>query len=168
METLATHQKPQEAKTTHSQYFKSKTVVIIAAVLIEMILLIGAFNLGMKVAFHKARFTYTWMSNYQKNFIPPTGPEFMMNHRPGDPEFMNANGAIGQIIGIKDTGLTIKGYDNNEKKVLINQGTTIRKDFADLKISDLKINDTVIVMGAPNEQGQIEAKLVRVLDQTKQ
>ena len=157
METLATHQKPQEAKTTHSQYFKSKTVVIIAAVLIEMILLIGAFNLGMKVAFHKARFTYTWMSNYQKNFIPPTGPEFM-----------NANGAIGQIIGIKDTGLTIKGYDNNEKKVLINQGTTIRKDFADLKISDLKINDTVIVMGAPNEQGQIEAKLVRVLDQTKQ
>ena len=108
------------------------------------------------------------MSNYQKNFIPPTGPEFMMNHRPGDPEFMNANGAIGQIIGIKDTGLTIKGYDNNEKKVLINQGTTIRKDFADLKISDLKINDTVIVMGAPNEQGQIEAKLVRVLDQTKQ
>lgn len=143
--------------------FRSKPFIITAAVLVELILLIGAFNLGMKVAFHKARFTYSWMSNYPANFGLPGGPGRFMDHAPGDHEFLNASGIFGQIVSATGTAVTIKGADNNEKSVSISQETAIRRGLSDIKPTDLKQGEQVVVFGEADDNGQIEAKLIRVL-----
>jgi len=157
------HRKPEENKNQHQELFRSKTFIVTAAVLVELILLIGAFNLGLKVAFHKARFTYSWMSNYPKNFGMPIGPGPFMDHRPGDHEFMNASGVFGQIVSATGTTVTIKGIDNNEKTVAITAQTAIRRGLSDIKAADLKQGEQVVVFGDADDQGQIEAKLIRVL-----
>ena len=63
----------------------------------------------------------------------------------------------------------IKGSDNVEKTVTLENETTIRENFDTLTAKDLKSGQTIIVIGEPQEQGsasgQIEAKFIRVLSQ---
>jgi len=157
--------KPAETKNHFKEYFKSRTFIILVSVLLELILLIGAFNLGLKVAFHKARYTYSWMRNYPANFgtLPVPGAR-IMDHEPGDHEFINSSGVLGQIVSNSNNTLTIKGVDNNEKTVSIQSDTAIRKGFTDIKGADLKAGDQVVVFGEADDQGKIEAKLIRVLN----
>jgi len=44
------------------------------------------------------------------------------------------------------------------------RGTAVLRGGETLELSDLKIGDAVTVIGAPNDKGQIEAKLIRVFD----
>jgi len=161
METLNDQNpKPEANKTYH--LFKSKTFLIVVIILVELVLLVGVFDLGMKVAFRKARFTYSWMNNYPANFGMPGGR--FMDHNPGDHEFINDSGVSGQIVSIKDNLITIKGTDNNEKTISVSAGTAIRKGFTDIKLTDLKAGDKVVIIGEDDDKGQIEAKLIRVLN----
>ncbi|TSC53659.1 MAG: hypothetical protein LiPW39_149, partial [Parcubacteria group bacterium LiPW_39] len=49
-----------------------------------------------------------------------------------------------------------------EKIILISEKTTIEKGRETIKKEELKAGDRVVIIGSPNEQGQIEAKLIRV------
>src|SRR6266404_4480156 len=90
---LGEHQTMEETKNKNG-LFKSKTLKWAVIVLAELIILVGVFSLGMKVAFHKARFTDSWMRNYRTNFMPPMGGLPM---RPNDNFFM-AHGLSGTIL----------------------------------------------------------------------
>ncbi len=50
-----------------------------------------------------------------------------------------------------------------EKIILVKDDTEIRELRNALKIDDLKINDYVVVIGEPNDSGQIEAKFIRIM-----
>ena len=156
MENTPANSSQDHQKQKHN-FFQSKTFKWAVFILAELILLIGVFDLGMKVAFHKARFTESWTRNYPKNFGRP-----MMKP---DSHFFNAHGLEGKILSIEKNSLTIKDQDNNEKTVLLLPTTTIRKNNSDIKPADLKVNDEIVVIGAPNDQGQVEARLIRVLNQ---
>ena len=56
----------------------------------------------------------------------------------------------------------MKGKDDVEKTVLVSEKTAITAHRKSLKVSDLKVDDQAVIIGAPNEQGQIEAKLIRL------
>ena len=55
------------------------------------------------------------------------------------------------------------GWDNVEKSVLITDDTEIREFRNLIKPEDLKVNDLVIVIGSPNNTGEIQAKLIRLM-----
>jgi len=136
-----------------------KGVIIGLAIFIAIILI---FSAGMLVGEMKARFSYRWAENYHKMFA---GPEmgFLGNFRPPFPgDFIESHGTFGEIIKIDDNTLVVKGKDNIEKSILVNEKTAIKFGFKDIKISDLKVGYIIVVIGSPNEQGQIEAKLIRV------
>ena len=78
---------------------------------------------------------------------------------PGD--FIESHGTFGEIIKINGD-LVIKGRDNTEKIIIIKDDTTIEKGRTAIKKEELKVGDQVVVIGSPNDQGQIEAKLIRV------
>lgn len=111
--------------------------------------------------------------------------DFMMRGF-GDMDFMRAGGASGQILKIDSlakteevsaTALTslpqtgsngvaaliIKDRDGTEKIILVTDKTEIRKFRETVKLSDLKIDDYVVVIGEPNDAGQVEAKLIRIM-----
>jgi len=140
-----------------------KGIIIGLAVFIVIVLIFGA---GIFVGGMKARFSYRWAESYHKNFAGPQGG-FFGDWRapipipfPGD--FIESHGTFGQIIKIEGNTLIIKGRGDVEKVVLVTEKTIIQSGRKDIKISDLKVDDQVVIIGSPNEQGQIEAKLIRV------
>jgi hypothetical protein len=131
--------------------------------LVALAVLIGIFSLGVFVGYHKARFSYAWGENYHNNFGGPRGGLFKDF---SGKEFMDAHGTYGQIVKVTDSTLVVKGSDSVEKIVVVNDDTSIMRLRDAIKISDLKINDNVIIIGEPNEQGQIGAKFIRFLPAT--
>ncbi|MGH7240022.1 MAG: hypothetical protein ACREHG_08140, partial [Candidatus Saccharimonadales bacterium] len=45
----------------------------------------------------------------------------------------------------------------------VSPGTTITEEGSNLKASDIKAGDTIIIIGEPDAQGQIEARFIRVM-----
>jgi hypothetical protein len=48
---------------------------------------------------------------------------------------------------------------------LVNNKTTIIYQRKNIKLSDLKVDDNIVVVGEPNSSGQIIAVLIRVMPQ---
>jgi len=143
-----------------SSLFQSKGFKIVVAVVSALVLLLVGFKAGMEVGHRKARFSYGWGENYQRNFAgPPRG--FDRNF--GDRRFMEASGVSGQILKIEGQNLTIKGRDNMEKMVVVNDKTTFERFRDKVSLADLKVDDLVTVIGNPNETGQIVAKFIRLM-----
>jgi hypothetical protein len=139
-----------------------KTFVYTLGVLFVIFLI---FQVGMMAGFRKASFGRDWGDNYERNFGSPHRDPKMMGGELGDfGNLPNAHGAIGKIIKIElPTIIVLDEKDKTEKVVLINEKTEIRL-MRDVMTSDkLKIDDHIIVIGAPNSSGQIEARLIRFL-----
>ncbi len=136
-------------------------------VLAGLILIVGSFSLGVFVGFKKAGFSYSWGENYEHNFGGPRNGFFLFRRMPegvGGDDFINANGTVGSILKINNNSVVIKGNDNVEKVINIGANTVIRRQRDTIKIADLKINDLIVVIGNPNNSGQIDAKFVRVFE----
>ena len=138
--------------------FESKISVKILYWVGSIIILVLVFSLGISVGFRKASFGRAWGDNYERNFgMMPNRPEF------GKDNFPNSHGAIGKIIKIELPTIIVQDKDNTEKIILIKDDTKIQKMMNDIKINELAVDDFIIVIGSPNDKGQIEAKLLRVM-----
>lgn len=115
---------------------------------------------GTMVGFRKADFSYRWGDNYHQNFAGPRGG-FMSGFGQGD--FVDSHGAFGQIIKIDGSTIIMNGADNVEKVIVTNSDTVIRSLRDNIKLTDLKVNDNIVVIGQPDNNGQIEAKLIRLM-----
>ena len=128
-----------------------------------LIILGFVFSLGIFVGTKKADFSFRWAEEYHNNFAGPQNGFFMgmMNF---DDEFTSSNGVFGQIIKVDSNSITVKdNKDNVEKIVLIDEKTSIIKQRQNIKLSNLKVGDNAIVIGEPNDKGQIQAGLIRIL-----
>jgi len=136
--------------------FESKlSFRILGAVGIVIVILL-IFSAGVTVGFHKASFGQAWEENYEKNFgMKPNHPVF--------DNFPNASGAIGKIIKIKLPTIIVQSREGTEKVILLKTDTQIQKMRESITENDLRLDDFVVVIGTPNTQGQIEAKLIRVM-----
>ncbi|NTV40918.1 MAG: hypothetical protein HGA61_01435 [Candidatus Moranbacteria bacterium] len=150
--------------------FKS-TFFLVA--LLALILL--AFSAGIGVGLHKARYSYRWGENYERNFIsqrPPMmpphggeGPGDMMGFGGGDGRQMrNANGLAGMVVSVTDNLIVIKDKDNNENMVNVTEKTIIKAGKNDIKIGDLRVDEKLVIIGKPGDDGKVNADLIRVFE----
>ncbi len=120
------------------------------------------FQTGVSVGYRKATFGHRLGDNFERNFKDPRGVNFGF---PGGPNAMNmpsSYGAVGEIVSIALPLIVVAGPDNLEKTLIINEDTEIR-EFRDTITKDkLEVGNFVIVLGTPNDSGQIEAKLIRL------
>lgn len=147
-------------------FFQSKAFKGIILAIAGLIILVFVFGMGVFVGMKRANFSFKWADQYHRNFGGPQNG-FFGDFMGMDREFSNANGSFGQIIKIDPAGqtLTIKDVSNVEKNILLNNKTTIVFQRKNMKLSDLKLNDNVVVIGEPNSSGQIIAELIRVMPQ---
>lgn len=127
------------------------------------------FILGIKIGERKAFFAQDWYRAYHRNFI---GPDFIRRQgnfplpRPDflKDNFLNPHGILGKILknDINNSELIIKDKDNIEKVIKIDEKTFIVSFRSLIKQGDLKEGDEIIVIGQPQENGQILAKFIRV------
>lgn len=122
----------------------------------------AAFALGMWVGETRAGFSFRWADEYHRNFGGPGKGVF--GNFPGE-DFINPHGVFGSVISAGADVLMVKGQDNMEKSVAVSAHTTIMGPSGSLKFSDIKIGDNVVIIGAPNAQGQIDARFIRIFPQ---
>ena len=146
------------------EFLKSKKVAVLIAVLFGFALLVGTFSVGVAVGYRKAKFSYAWGENYHRNFGGPRGG-FLRNFSQDfmGKDFIGAHGTFGQIIEVKDFELVVRGKDNVEKIIIINKDADIRHFQDTIQAENLKVNELIVAIGEPNDQGQIEAKFIRVM-----
>lgn len=137
-----------------------KWIILSLLIFVAILLILG---IGMRIGTEKAKFSCGWAQNYHENFAGPrTG--FLGDWRimPGG-DFIESHGSLGEIIKINEKNFVIKDRGNTEKIILVNGNTTINRLKETIKITDLKVGDFAVVIGTPNDSGQIEAKLIRIM-----
>lgn len=119
------------------------------------------FQVGMSVGYHKASYGRDWGEHYEKNFgmMRPDSMRSMM----GGGRFPMAHGAVGKIISVTLPTFILEDKDGTEKTVLLNETTLIKKAMERASSTELSANSFVVVLGEPNSNGQIEAKLIRIM-----
>ncbi len=144
-----------------NKYFQSGTFrgVLVVIGIIAAALII--FRAGVFVGYRKATFSYRWGENYHKNFGGPRGG-FLMEAFDKD-DFINPHGTFGKIMKIELPTFVVEGSDGTEKVILIKDDTAIRRLRDTVETKDLKVNDNVVIIGEPNDKGQVEAKLIRIM-----
>ena len=142
------------------EMIRSKTVraVLIGAGGVAVILSI--FQLGAAIGYRKAAFSYRMGDNYHKIFDGRPG-----DRNPGLPPqgLMPGHGAAGSIMKMDIPNIIIETPDNTEQSIVTDERTIVKRFRETIKPGDLMVGDTIVVIGSPNEDGQIEAKLIRTI-----
>ncbi len=139
--------------------FQSKKFKIGLLSLGGLIVLLLVFQLGVFVGFNKARWSFKWGDNYHKNFGGPKDG-FLRDFQGKD--FIGGHGTPGSVVEVDGNKIIIKDPRGVEKIVVITDKTTLKKGMTDFKVSDLKVEDRLVVLGTPRDDGSIEAQLVRI------
>jgi hypothetical protein len=142
---------------------KNVRAVIIGIGVVIMVL--GILRIGISIGEHRARFASQFGDNFERNF---RGPRSGMMGGYFNNMMPNGNGAIGEIISLNLPQLVVNGSDNLEKTIIVSTSTVIRQFQGNIQSSDLKTGDFVVVIGNPNNNGQVEAKLIRVMPNPSQ
>lgn len=119
------------------------------------------FQVGVLVGYSKATYSDRLGDNYYKTFDRQSGTPnrilLMGMEVPG------GHGAVGKVVQLNFPTFIVAGPDNVEKVVRIDS-TTLVRHFKDKAAStSLRVDDTVIVVGSPNDDGEVVAKLIRIM-----
>lgn len=138
---------------------------IAISVILVLITLLLVFQAGRFVGFRQAVFSGRLGDNYFRAMEGPNrGPLGMRGPRGFmTDDLPNGHGAVGKIIKINLPTLIVVGPDGLEKVVKVNDETIVRRFRDNIKISELTVGDSVVVIGSADEVSQIEAKLIRLL-----
>lgn len=141
----------------------ARTVAWVAGIAFVLVIVFAA---GVTVGLQKARFSYDWGRNYERNFIdgPRKGGGMGMTDRFEGRGYRNGHGMGGEILSIAEGSVVIRDFSDRESTVVITDRTVIRKGDADLDQSDLKTGDRIVVIGKPREDGVVSAGFIRVFD----
>ncbi len=113
------------------------------------------FWAGTEVGTIRAGFNYHRGDNFYRAF----GPDAHM----GMMAAPAAHGAVGKIVSLTLPTFLVADRDNTEKTVRIENETVIREQRGDIQAADLKAGDFVVVIGEPDTDAEVEARLIRVL-----
>ncbi len=137
-------------------FLESKKVRVIIFTLGGVAAALLIFGGGVAVGYQKAIFFSNGGMNYQRNFFgaadgmggPPRGP--------------NPHGVMGDVIDVTSSSFSVKDMDNDEHSIAVNSGTVIRDLGQTVTVDQITPGSHVVVIGAPNPDGQVEARFVRV------
>jgi hypothetical protein len=147
-------------KDSLNHFFRSRLFVGILIGVAVMFVLVCVFETGVAVGYHEATFSSHWGANYERNF-GGSGMQGSMGLPDGhDPE---AYGATGEIISVSGSTIVVQNSNRQEEKVVINSTTSIRNQENTITASALTDGTYVVVVGDPDDDGNIDASLIRVI-----
>lgn len=144
-------------QSTHQKNDPLKPILIGIIIVVCAIII---FRAGMFVGYHKAAFSYRLGDNYYRTF--ENGKHSMMQDF-SDNRLETSNGAVGKIIKINLPEIVVATPNNTEKTILVTDDTLIRRFREATSTQALTIDNFVVVIGSPNPNGQIVAKVVRIV-----
>ena len=115
---------------------------------------------GIFIGYHKASFARDWGDGYKRNFGMERPESFkgMMGNR-----LPTAYGASGKVLSINLPTFIVEDVNGTEKTIYVSTSTLIKSAMQDTPASTIAVDATVMVIGEPTTNGQIEAKLIRIM-----
>lgn len=158
---------------TAQEIMASKAVRISAIVVGILLVSFISFAGGLAVGFHKAKFSYAFGENYERNFA---GGKFqdrndrskmMRGGMMGDRDFegknfRNSHGISGEIISVTEGNIIVKDTENKENTITLSEKTIIRSGRDIMKSSELAVGTKIVVIGNPSDTGTVNADFIRV------
>ena len=155
-------------EVVQSRYFKG-SLVAVGVLLVAFVSFAG----GLAIGLHKAKFSYAWGENYERNFVG--GNKRMMSGVWGGMmdrddfigklegrNFRSGHGISGKVLSVSDSSLVIADRNNEENTVAVTDKTLIKRNGADVKIGDIQKDDRAVIIGSPSEDGTVNADFIRV------
>ncbi len=155
-----------------SKWFRVSIKVLALIIIISL-----SFSLGELVGFKKSGFVEDWGRGYGKNFrndrfegiLGMMGGGMMrgyfnsfQNLRGG--MMVSSHGIYGQVISNDGSSLMIALGNNVEDKILVSSTTLLRNETGNVQLSDIKVGESVAIVGNPNNSGEIEARFIRIIN----
>ncbi|MDB4939895.1 MAG: hypothetical protein JWO40_320 [Candidatus Doudnabacteria bacterium] len=123
-----------------------------------IIILLLVFQLGMYIGFRKANFSYRWGENYHKTF---GGPSISMIDNFQGRDLVNGHGITGIVAKVENGAIIMKDPNGVEKILNITPQTLLKRGSDTITITDVKIDDRLVVVGSPKNDGTIDAEIIR-------
>ncbi len=138
---------------------EKKWLVWILVAVGELAVLLLVFRVGEVIGVERANFNSGWAANYGRLFGEPR-PGFFdeSGALPPVPAFGNA----GTVLSIGNGDIVIRDAGNNEKTITVSSSTPIREGLNEIMMANIPPGAQIVVIGAPDAQGQIVAHFVRV------
>lgn len=130
---------------------KTTKILIILGSLIALLL---AFGLGVVVGSSRAIFAFRFGQNYYSNFLG------------GSMRHFDTHGVAGEVIDVSTSTLSVKNIDGDETAVGILPDTFITANGSKISSTAIIVGNGVIIIGHPDEQGRIDARIIRVFQST--
>lgn len=143
---------------TFVQTARSKPILYTLCGIIGLIILLGAFQAGQVVGYRKAAFSFRGGDNFYRAFGAPEKGKFLMVRG-----LDGAHGAAGRVVSIALPNLVIEDMGGTEKPVLVTDQTIIKNSRTNAASTSLVVDDHIIVIGEPDSNARIVAKLIRVV-----
>jgi hypothetical protein len=137
-----------------SPWFKGVITGLCLAVIMLLI-----FQAGVMVGFRKAMFMSRFGDMYYRGFEGQPGKFIGMFEGDG----IASHGAVGKIISVNLPTFVIEGPEQLERIVRVESDTEIRRFRDTASSSDLVSGEFVVVIGEPNDDAEITAKLIRIM-----
>lgn len=139
----------------------------IAAIITGIVLVaVGSFALGFSAGLHKARFSYRFSENYERNFMKAERQEMkdrIMKRMDGK-LFRSGHGVAGQILSVAEGSIIVSSSEGQENSVITSDTTVIMKGGEKVSLADLVAGERIVVLGKPSDDGSIQADLIRIFD----
>jgi hypothetical protein len=151
-------------------------VVIVGVALVALL----SFSAGLTVGIRKAKFSYAFGENYERNFgtgVPMSGRQqgedgmmdggkrSMMPFADADSrDFRNGHGLVGEVISTADGSIIVEDVFGNENTVSVGDNVIVKNGRETASVSDIAIGNHVAIIGEPDEEiGKVSARFVRIL-----
>lgn len=143
-----------------------RTGWIIIVLIIVLLAGVGSFMLGRETTLFRG-------SKINNGIMRNEDERGMMGRSYGDGGMMEGRGMMGgygrentrisgEVTAINGNQITIKDNDSNQYTVNISDTTSYRNNAGIAKASDLKVNNSVLVIGSSNSSGEINATLIEI------
>ena len=151
---------------------QSKECKVLVWSLAGLIVVFAIFEAGVIVGIKNGEYAYRWQKHYEQNFGGPRGRVPFDGQRPSPMQglrhiagstMMAAHGISGTILKIDGQTIVMQGRDEVEKIIQLGTLSLIKRLRDTIQVSDLKVGDTIVVIGNPNDAGQVDAKFIRVM-----
>lgn len=143
-----------------TDFFKAPKTKTLLWILCSVLVVLIVFGLGIAVGYRRAIFASDFGENYYHSMYGSPFGKPMIGVMGLGPITMH--GVAGEVIDVASGTILVRDATGDEESVLIVSGTPIREMNNNILMSDVDVGDNVTVIGAPDPQGQVEARFVRV------
>ena len=132
------------------------------AILVELVLLLAVFAVGMQVGFHKTRSLFMYgqpgVGGMHRGWGSAEPFGMMPGHIPAQ-----EHGIVGTVVKFSGNEMTVKNIQGTEEIITVDSATVIRNSFGTATTTDIHSGDQVVAFGQPGTAGTLVAKLIRVV-----